>query len=242
MYKVLLLFLIVFVSCEKGCNEDLGKIITKEVVVESFNQITVFTGIKLIIKESPTQKIIIETGTNRMDNVHISVVDGLLDIEADSNCSLRPSYEPVLVYVSTPSLKTLRNSSEYTIKSDGILTFPQLKLLTESHKSNYVNLGDFDLKINNQKLQITSNGLSKIHIEGTTEQLFVNYYSGIGKFEGKDLIAQHIKFFHKGENKIEINPQLSLKGDLYSTGDVFSYNHPNTVDVKSHFKGKLIYQ
>jgi len=244
MKKAFLLLIVLFVafSCDKECDEDFGTIITQEFAVSDFDQIIAFTGIETIIKEAPEYKVLVKTGENRMDNVRIEVIDGVLEMQADKNCKLLPSYDPIQVYVYTPDLKVIRNSSEHPIKSDGILTFPYLKILVESYESDYVNWGDFDLKIENNKIEVISNGLSRTHIEGTTNQLQLNYPSGIGIFEGKDLIAQQVVFFHRGENKLEVNPQESLTGELYSTGDVFSYNHPAVVDVEAHFSGELIFK
>jgi hypothetical protein len=239
---LLLLILLLTFSCDKECDEEFGKIVTQEFTVTDFNQIIALTGVETIIKEASEYKVLVKTGENRMDNVRVEVIDGVLEMEADKNCKLLPSYDPVQVYVFTPDLQVIRNSSEHSIKSDGILRFPNLKILTESYESDYVNWGDFDLKIENNSIEIISNGLSRIHIEGATNQLNLNYPSGIGVFEGKDLATQHIVFFHRGENKLEINPQESLIGELFSTGDVLSYNHPAVVDVKAHFSGELIFK
>ena len=243
MKKVVwILVLLIFISCDKECDEPLGNLITKEFTLENFDKIIVLTGVELTIEEGTARTVVVKTGTNRMDNVHVTVADGILEISADGSCSLRPSYESVKIHVTTPTLTVLRNSSEYTITSKGILTFPTLQLLTENHESSYVNLGDFNLKIKNNKIAIKSNGLSRIHIEGTTNTLNLGYFSGVGKFEGKDLIAKDIVFFHRGNNKLEINPQESLTGELYGTGDVISYNHPDSVTVQNYYTGKLVFK
>ena len=90
--------------------------------------------------------------------------------------------------------------------------------------------------------KIVSNGLARIQMKGTTTNLRLSYHAGIGKFEGRNLIAENVIIYHKGENKLEINPQVSLVGNLYSTGDLISYNHPATVAVTEHFFGKLIFE
>ena len=239
---LLILVVLLFISCDKECSESLGTLVTKEYAVEEFDQVVANIGIELTIKENSEQKVIVETGENRLDNFHISVTDGVLELQADPACSLRPSLEPVKVKVFTPNLKKIRNSSEYTIKSDGVLNFPTLSLLTENYQSDYTNLGEFDLEVNSENIQIVSNGLARTKIKGTTTNLRLSYYAGIGKFEGKNLIAQHVVVYHKGENKLEINPQESLVGDLYSTGDLISFNHPETVAVTEHFFGKLIFE
>lgn len=243
MKKIVLFFLIVsFISCDKECSEELGTLVSKKYSVEEFNQVIANIGIELTIMEASEQKVIVNTGENRLNNFHISVTDGVLELQADPACSLRPSLDPVKVTISTPNLTQIRNSSEYTIKSAGVLNFPSLGILTENYQSDYTNLGEFDLEVNSENIHVASNGLARIKIKGTTTNLRLSYYAGIGKFEGKDLIAQHVIVYHKGENKLEVNPQLSLEGDLYATGDLISYKHPETVEVTQHFFGKLVFK
>lgn len=230
------------VSCKQECNEEAGKIIQKELEVASFNAIIVNTGIKLVVKESIEQQVIVEAGENRFDNFHTIVTDNTLELQADGPCFFSPSLDPVIVYISSPNLEYIRNSSDYSISSDGVLNFPKLQLYSEDHENNYSNFGNFDLAVNNDNLSIVSNGLSVFTISGNTTNLNIQFYSGIGKFEGKDLVATHVNIYHRGDNSLKVNPQQSLKGGLYSTGNVISYNRPPIVEVEEYFTGKLIFE
>lgn len=243
MQKTIWIILFVFlVSCEKECNEDFGAIIQKEISLPLFDEIIVNSGIEMVIKQDVTQQVIVETGENRFDNVHINVTNNVLELQADSSCSLNPSLPAVKVYINCPDIKSIRNSSEYTIASDGVLTYPSLQLISEDYDSDYLNFGDFDLEVNNNSINVISNGLSITRVSGATTSLGLYYYSGIGKFEGRDLLAEHINLFHRADNNLRVNPQQSLTGDILSTGDVISYNHPPVVEVSEHFMGRLIFE
>ncbi len=37
-----------------------------------------------------------------------------------------------------------------------------------------------------------------------------------------------------------VNPQTSLKGTIYSVGNVIAKNRPETIEVEERYKGKLI--
>jgi hypothetical protein len=219
----------------------MGAIVQQEIEVTYFDKIILHTGIELIIKESAIQSVIIETGKNKLDNVYVNVLDDVLELEADDRCLLSASLDPVKVIVCSPNIKSIRNSSEFGVYSDGVLGFPVLSLLTENHDNEYLNIGNFYLQINNQSLKVVSNGISNVSVSGITENLDVLYYGSIGRFEGKDLIARNVHFHHRAENTLQVNPQESLKGDLYSIGDVISYNHPPLVEVIEHYEGQLIF-
>ena len=102
-------------------------------------------------------------------------------------------------------------------------------------------IGDFRLQINSQKLRITSNNISSFYISGQTDDLLVNFFSGSGRFQGEDLIAQQVEVFHRGSNDMIVNPQLSLIGELRGTGDLISLNTPPTVEVEQFYTGRLIF-
>jgi len=241
-HNIWVIIVILLISCKEECNETIGMIIQKEIEVPAFNLIIVNSGIELIIKESAVQQVIIEAGENRFDNVHVSVSDNTLELQADGACYLNPTLNPVKVYVSSPNLSLIRNSSEYEISSDGILNFPNLQLISEDHGSNYANYGNFNLNVNCDNLSVLSNGLSVFTINGNATNLGLYYYSGIGKFEGKNLIASHVIVNHRGDNSLKVNPQQSLEGDIYSTGNLISYKHPPIVEIEEHFTGKLIFE
>ena len=67
------------------------------------------------------------------------------------------------------------------------------------------------------------------------------YFAGAGRFEGANLIAQHIIVFHRGSNDMIVNPQQSLSGELRGSGDLISVNTPLSVDVEQYYIGELIF-
>jgi hypothetical protein len=242
MYKIIWIFITIsIVSCSQDCLESPGQITRQEITLDAFEGIIVGRGIQLTIKEDTVQQVIIETGENRQDNVHFNIQNGILEIYADDLCMLSGTFAPAKIFISSPNISSIRNASENTVSSDGILTFSELTLLVEDYESDYLNVGDFDLQLDNQRVEAVSNGIANIYLNGQTNFLSVKYYNGIGRFEGENLIAQKVFVFHRAENSIKVNPQQSLTGNIYSIGDVISYNHPPIVSVIEHYEGQLIF-
>jgi len=242
IFILTLLLLITQNSCKQDCIEPMGSIIQQEVDMPFFDKIIVNTGVELVIKQSAERKIVIETGENRFDNVHYHVLDEVLELQADDSCIFSANLDPVKIYVNSPTLTSIRNSSEYTIKSDGVLTYSNLTLLVEDDENEYLNIGNFNIQLNNSSTKVISNGISNIYLSGSTENLEVLYYNGIGRFEGENLEAQQVHVFHRAENSIKINPQERLTGDIFSIGNIISYNHPPIVEVTEHYEGRLIFE
>lgn len=226
------------------CFQNAGDIIEKEFNVDSFTQITVYPRIELIVTDAPTQNVRVETGEYLMPEIDIRVENGRLKLFNDNACNLTRDYGITKVFVSAPNLTEIRNGSSFTVSSNGVLSYETLKLISEDfNEDNGLNTnGMFDLEVDCDAIDIVINNLSTIYISGFVETLFVGYYSGDARFEGRDLVAQDVSIFQRSSNDMIINAQQSLTGEIRSTGDVIVVNTPLTVDVQQFYTGQLIFE
>lgn len=241
-------FAIILLSCNgenvPDCFQNSGTIIQQEFEVETFDKITVFERIELIIKDEPVQKVIVETGEYLLNDIEVKVVDGELTLINNNSCNLTRDYGITKVYVSSPNLTELRNSSGLTLSSDGVLNYANLRLISEDFNATYVSHtdGDFNVQVNSDKIDVVVNNLSSVFISGSVNNLFIGFYSGDVRFEGANLIAQNVDIFQRSSNDMIVNPQQSLIGEIRGTGDVISLNHPPIVDVEEFYTGELIFE
>jgi hypothetical protein len=247
MKKIIyILSLILIVACNSedasDCFQTEGNLVQQEITVDAFERILVNRDVELIVKEGAAYKVIIETGENLLNDVLAEVVANELQITDFNTCNYVRDYGITKVYVTAPNLKSIRNSSQYEVTSDGVLAFQELSLVSEDFNApGSFTVGDFRLQINSEKLSIVSNNISSFYLSGTVNILFVGFYSGAGRFEGENLIAQTIEVFHRGSNDMIVNPQVSLSGELRGTGNLISVNQPPTVDVEQFYTGALIF-
>lgn len=248
MKKVLYIFVFgILFACDSedanDCIQKAGNIIQLEVAVDDFQQILVNRNIELILKEDLEFSVIIEAGENLMNDIEAIVVDNQLRLTDNNDCNFVRDYESTKIYVSAPNITDIRSSTQYDITSDGVLNYNNLKLYSEdtNYTGNFT-IGDFRLQVNSNDLRITANNLSSFYISGETNKLQVGFYSGTGRFEAANLIAQEVKIYHRGSNDIIINPQASLEGELRGTGDLISKNHPPIVEVEQFYTGELIFE
>lgn len=237
-------FLIVACNSEDAndCFQTSGAIIQQEFDVVGFERIFVNRDIELIITEAPEYKVIIETGENLINDVKAEVIGNRLVLTDDNNCNYVRDYGITKIYVEAPNLTEIRTSSQYEISSNGVLTYPSLRLLSEDfNEATDFTVGDFRLSIDSESLRITSNNISSFYINGEVENLFVGFFSGSGRFEGENLTAQHVEVNHRGSNDMIVNPQLSLTGVLRGTGDLISVNEPPIVEVERVYTGQLFF-
>jgi hypothetical protein len=226
------------------CFQNSGAIIQQEFVVETFDKITVYERIELIVKDGPSQKVIVETGKYLLNDIEIKVENGTLILKNNNACNLTRDYGITKVYVSSSNLTEIRNSSGLTVSSDGVLNYSNLTLVSEDFNATYVTHtdGDFNLQVNCNRIDITFNNLSRVFISGFVNNLFIGFYSGDTRFEGANLIAQNIDIFQRSSNDMILNPQQSLTGEIRGTGDVISLNRPPIIDIEEFYTGKLIFE
>lgn len=224
------------------CFQTSGNIIQETVEISSFEKILVNRDIELIIKESQEFKVTIETGENLINDVKVAVIDGQLVLTDTNSCNYVRDYGITKIYVEAPNLKEIRTSSQYEISSDGILNYKTLTLFSEdfSGESEFT-VGDFRLTVASETISIASNNISFFYLDGTVTNLFVGFYSGSGRFEGGNLVAQDVTIYHRGSNDMVVNPQMSLMGELRGTGDLISVNEPPLVNVERFYTGQLFF-
>lgn len=244
-YFYIFLFLFI-VSCDSDdsgeCFKTAGKIIQTELELDNFSQIVVHKHIELIIQQGDVQKVIIETGENLLSNISVEIINNELVLKNNTTCNFIREYDLTKVYVTSPKLDRIRNASELSVSSIGKLTYPSLYLMSVGDKDQFLSVGDWHLTIENQKLRIWSNGIANFYIKGATNDLDLNFSSGDTRFEGENFKANHITVKNISSNDLLVYPIESLKGEIYSTGDVISYNKPPIVEVTALTKfGKLIF-
>ena len=129
-------------------------------------------------------------------------------LENTNDCNFVRSFNQTKVFVTAPNITEIRSATQFDISSEGVLSYPSIKLLSEDFLENTGNTtGTFHLQIDNQNLQVISNNIASYFISGRTGSLDVSFVSGTGRFEGADLLADEVTVFHRGTNKIIVNPQ-----------------------------------
>lgn len=240
-FTLLLLYFICF-GCSKpsDCIESTGTIITKEVQVSTFDKLKVYQGISVIITEGTIQKVEIETGENLMGDIEVKVENGMLILKDNTSCNWVRDYGQTIVRVTSPNITDFISKTEKNISSNGILHFPIIRLqaidLTDG-----AGTGDFHFQVDNNQVVIESNNVSNFYISGQTTDFTANFYEGNGRIEAQNLLANNISIFQRGSNDMILKPLESIKGNIYSTGNVICKNHPPIVEVNVFYQGQLIF-
>lgn len=226
------------------CFKSSGDILQEEIGLAFFDKVNVGHRVQLFIKQGAEQRVVLETGENLRKKIKLSVSENRLLIENNNNCNLVRDYGITKVFITVPNLTEIRNSSGLTIEGQGRLVFADITLLSEDsfNQDEFNTDGDFILDMKSQRLTIVSNGISNFFLSGTVTTANFGLYSGDSRLEAHNLIIEDLTLFHRSSNKMFVNPQQSIRGELRSTGDVISLNQPPIVEVEEFYTGRLIFQ
>ncbi len=243
LYFILLCTAII--SCNKedanDCFQTSGSIITEEILVNDFSKIEVNEGINLVVKDGASKKIIVETGANLINEVEAKVVGDTLFLYDHNNCNYVRDYGITTIYVTSPNITEINSKTQFEVRSDGILTYPNLRLISENFTNESAASGNFTLQVQNQEFSVLFNNLSNLFISGSTGRFTISFPGGNSRIEAESFAANHVVISSRGSNDIIIHPLLELAGDIYGTGDVIAVNRPDIVMLTAHYTGRLIF-
>jgi hypothetical protein len=234
--------MVIATSCgiSEDCFKGNGNEVTQTFPLDNFTKIKVYEGIGLVIKEGPNYEVKVITSENILDNLEVKLEGSMLVVKDNSTCNLARDYGQTVVYVTTPLLEEIHSKTEQEIISDGVLTFPELRLYSLDINDG-AGTGDFRLFLNTVNLYVESNNVSNFYLSGQSQNLHVFFSWGNGIFYGEDLIVNIVTFYHRGSNNIFLFPINSIEGNIYATGNVILKNNPIvSPNVIQHFTGRLI--
>lgn len=238
----------IFFSCNTenapDCFQNAGDLTRIEVDVASFDKITVFERLNLVLKQGEEQKVEIESGEFLLDEISVQVEGDRLLLRNENSCNLFRDYGISTVYVTSPNIAEVRSSTGYTVSSDGVLNYQNLRLLSESFNEPEAETtsGTFDLDVENESISTVANGLAYFKLRGATQNMSINIPAGDTRVEAENLSAETLSLNHRGTNDILVNPQQRISGTIRGYGDVISYNRPFEVVVEETFEGRLIFR
>lgn len=240
--RLILFVWLAFVSCQntEKCFST-GEEVNREITLPEFNQIEVGKGIKLILKQADTQKVEIQTGELLLDGITAEVNNNTLKVADNNSCNISRPYGSTTITITSPQIQEIRNATQYWVKSDGVLNYDSLQLISENYnRPDALAVGDFYLNLDVNELSILSNNLSSFYLSGTVDNFNINLSDGDGRIEAEDLTAKQIEVYHRGSNDIILTPTEQIEGTILGTGNVILKNTPPLVNVEVLYTGQLI--
>lgn len=235
-----ILILIIF-FCYSGCRDGLsdcfrsnGKEAISALEVAPFSEIHAYDGLQINITQGDDYLVTIKAGSNTISDIRVSSTNGILSIKDDISCEWSRKYEVKEVTIQCPDLRTIHQNGYGHIQSAAPLVLDSLLILAK------IGNGDISLETETNYLKVRSARNGCITLKGQTKYLNVEYLSNNATFEGRNLLADQVKIFHKSNNSFHLFPISFLRGKLLKSGSAFLYHQPDIVNVEVTGKGKII--
>ncbi len=250
MKKIIYLLLcFIVLSCNTegawDCIQSSGEIQRHEYKnLDSFNKILIFKRVKLIFRDGPVQKVFVETGKNLFNEIRVRVEDSILKVSDRNSCNLVRE-NVTKVFVMSPNIEEIQNSSGLTVESIGEIKYENLTLIAVDPEvdGEFQKNGDFKLdSLNVGFLGVSSNGVSRFYLKGKAFSCNFNIADGDVRVDASQLETKKVEFFHRSTNQIIVKPSDTLRGIITSLGDVICLSRPTVVEVEERYEGALIFE
>lgn len=199
-------------------------------IAEDFQKIDAGNGIEVLVEQSDSTAVTVETDDNLQNIIITQVKNHTLIIESSESFN---STGTTKVTVKMPVIKGLSTNSGASLKSINSLDAEAIELKSSSGSS-------IDIDVEADNLIAESSSGSKIEISGKALRLDTASSSG-SEIDAEELLANEIVSQASSGSAAKVNPIVSLKGKASSGGSVKYKNIPKTVE-KEESSGGSVYQ
>jgi len=182
--------------------EASGKIITKEVSVQSFDQLEVSGLFNVLLSQGSKEEVKIEADDNLQPFFEVKNDGSKLVITMKKDLNIKGKTR-MNVYVTFRTLKSMALKTVGNVTSDKSLSFENLKI---SNKS----VGSIDLKLTTQTLDVQNKSVGNVTLDGKAENAVIKN-NGVGSFLAASFVVQKMDIENSGVGSAEVNAAKELK-------------------------------
>jgi len=237
--KSLIVILIVFTigilsSCTSLLRNGItgnGHVVTKDVNIDSFNELEVDGVFNIVFKQGDKEAVTIEADENIAKLIRVKNVNNRLIIDYKEDISIRKSTK-LNVYVTVVDITEI----DLNIVGD-VLTNTSLKLDNIEIINNGV--GDADLNIICEHLMLSNSSVGDITISGGSNKLEMSN-SGVGDILAKNFISNTVIVSNSGVGDVEVFARIFLDVTSSGVGNVDYFGNPKQKNIKDNAVGDVI--
>jgi hypothetical protein len=239
--NILLLFVPFFLpGCENNpladCFNSSGPITQVEREIGQFNSIQMNDNVSLYLRQSDTNRLVLEAGSNLMKRIVTSVdEDGVLEISNNNTCNWLRSYDkPVNIYLDFIRLDSLQYRSIGDLISLDTLRIDTLELnITEG-------AGEIKLILKTQKLFCNLHyGTATVKLSGFAGLCFT-YSASFGLIDNRNLETKFQYVTSKSSNDMYVTASVELGATIENIGNIYYSGNPGNVSLIQDGTGQLI--
>ena len=182
--------------------EGSGNVITKDVPVQSFDQLQVSGVFNVVLTQGSKEAVKIEADDNLQQLFEVKNEGSklIVDMKKDSHFN---SKKKMTVYFTFKNIKSMDLKMVGNVSSEGNLNFGNLALDNKS-------VGSVDLALNAQKLDIKNKSVGNLKLRGKADNAVIKSNS-VGSIKASDFLVQTMDIDNDGVGSAEVNAAKELK-------------------------------
>jgi hypothetical protein len=210
-----------------GAHGD-GNVLKETRKVSSFDGIEVSGAFDIILRQGTVEEVVVETDANLLPLVRTDVAGSTLRIETK-----QPIHHVTVmkVYVTVKDLKNIDVSGAVDIKTEGLITVPELSLEASG-------ASDSKLELAVQKLDLDCSGASKMKFSGSATVVTMDL-SGASDIFAFDMAVENYNIEISGAGNAQISVSKKLHAEISGAGSVRYKGSPAEIDQSVSGAGSI---
>jgi len=226
--------LLLFASCRHNINfgdgrKGSGNIIEQtRTITEDFQHIEVSAGVEVLVEQSDTKSVVVETDDNLQDLIITKVENGVLYINSSEGYNTN---ETPKVTVKMPIISGLTANSGSSLKSLNSLVTENIVVKSSSGS-------EIDIDVEADLITVETSSGSSAEVGGKALKLETSSSSG-STLDASNLLANDVVSQSTSGSSTTVNPILSLDGKASSGSSVDYKNVPKTLAKEESSGGSV---
>lgn len=226
----LMVFSLIAVSCIAHIHGN-GKVVKEERTVSNFEEISVSTGIEVVLDQGTLEKVVVEADENIQKILKTEVTGGKLKIYLEEGVNYAKKMK---VYVTLKQLRSLEASAGSEVKSES-------KIMAENLKIHSSSGSEVTMEVACTMVSMDTSSGSEMSVSGTTTSLKAESSSGSNLHASK-LVAEKGEASASSGSDIDIHVTKDLKAHASSGANITVYGNPAVRDTNSSSGGDVDYK
>ncbi len=187
---------------EKPKVEGSGNVVTKEVSVQSFDQLSVSGVFSVSLSQGSKEEVKIEADDNLQAYFEVKNEGSKLTVsmKKDVNISTKKKMK---VYITFKKLKGMELKTVGDVSSDKVLSFEDLKIDNKS-------VGVVDLKLTAASVDINNKSVGDVKLSGKADNVTIKNKS-VGSLKAAEFAVQKMDIDNDGVGSAEVNAEKEIK-------------------------------
>lgn len=241
MYRLYLfiIILIALTSCKRDnlndCFTNAGEVVEESRSATYFETVNMYDNVNLVIEQGTDFTIRIKGGENLLSAITTDISDSVLNIHNTMKCNWVRNYEnEITVYITSPSLKSIRYESSGDLSTQGLLTIDELEI------NAWGGSGSINLEVECNILNLGLHyGTVDFNVTGRAVTTTI-YANSFGPFYCEQLNSNIVFIRNSGTNDCYIHANHILGAEITSVGNIYYSGTPYDLNYNCTGTGQLI--